>query len=155
VREAAVIARPTETLSELYEKDETAWLDAMAELSSLEHCSGMDLPNLREYLTDMAASDRREVYSRLAVLLTHFLKWEFQPELRGNSWRGTIREQRRELRLRCASGTLWNHAEAVLLDAYSEALLQAADETGLPLGVFPTENSWTLTHLLASNELPD
>ena len=96
----------------------------------------------------------REVYSRLAVLLTHFLKWKFQPELRGNSWRGTIREQRRELRLRCSSGTLWNHAEAVLSDVYSEALMQAADETGLPLEAFPTENPWTLTHLLATGELP-
>ena len=149
-----MIARPSETLSELYEKDETAWLDAMAELASLEHCAGMDLPNLREYLTDMAASDRREVYSRLAVLLTHFLKWEFQPEHRGNSLRGTIREQRRELRLRCASGTLWNHAEAVLRDAYSDALMQAVDETGLPLEAFPADNPWTLTHLLANGELP-
>ena len=149
-----MIARPTETLSELYEKDETAWLDAMAELATHGQIEAFDLPNLREYLTDMAASDRREVYSRLAVLLTHFLKWEFQPELRGNSWRGTIREQRRELRLRCASGTLWNHAEAVLPDAYSEALLQAADETGRPLESFPAENPWTLIHLLSNGELP-
>ncbi len=149
-----MIANRTETLSELYEKDETAWLDAMAELASLELRAELDLPNLREYLNDMAASDRREVYSRLAVLLTHFLKWEFQSEFRCNSWRGTIREQRRELRLRCASGTLLNYAAAVLEDAYSEALMQAVDETGLPLETFPAQNPWTLTHLLANGELP-
>ena len=58
----------------------------------------MDYQNLSEYLADMARRDRREVFSRLVVLLSHLLKWEHQPEKRSGSWRGTILEQRRELR---------------------------------------------------------
>ena len=149
-----MIAQQVQTLAELYERDETAWLEVMAELAAEGRVAEFDLPNLTEYLTSMGLRDRREVNSRLAVLLTHFLKWEFQPELRGNSWRGTIREQRRELRMICESGTLRNHAEDILDDAYSDAVMQAADETGLPLGTFPVKNPWDLNLLLANVELP-
>ncbi len=85
----------------------------------------------------MAKRDRREVISRLVVLLSHLLKWENQPERRSGSWRGTMRAQRRELRQLLESGTLRNHAEAVLADAYSEARRQAADETELNTDVIP------------------
>lgn len=77
------------------------------------------------------------------------LKWEHHPERRSGSWRGTIREQRRELRQLLESGTLRRHAEAVLADAYAEARRQAADETELPLSAFPVENRWGPDELLA------
>src|SRR5215471_13894744 len=85
-------------LSVLYEQDETAWLEAMSALAAAGRYDEMDFAHLSEYLTDMARRDRREVFSRLVVLLTHLLKWEHQADRRSGSWRGTIREQRRELR---------------------------------------------------------
>jgi hypothetical protein len=136
-------------LSMLYERDETAWLEAMSALAGSGQYAEMDFQHLSEYLADMAKRDRREVFSRLVVLLSHLLKWEQQPERRSGSWRGTIREQRRELRQLVESGTLRKHAEAVLADAYAEARRQAADETELPLGDFPVENPWGLDALLA------
>ncbi len=131
-------------LRTLYDHDETAWLDAMAALAAGRHVAHMDFPHLSEYLTDMAKRDRREVFSRLVVLLAHLLKWEYQPENRGGSWRVTIREQRRELRALFASGALRNHAEAVFAEAYAEARGQAADETELDPATFPADNPWTL-----------
>ena len=77
-------------LSVLYERDETAWLEAMSALAASGRHAEMDYQNLSEYLADMAGRDRREVFSRLVVLLTHLLKWEHQPERRSGSWRGTI-----------------------------------------------------------------
>src|SRR5437899_12937591 len=121
----------------------------MSALAAQGQYAAMDYRHLREYLADMAERDRREVFSRLVVLLAHLLKWEHQPEGRSGAWRGTIREQRRELRQLLESGTLRNHAEAVLADAYAEARLQAADETELGLAVFPTENTQGLDELLA------
>jgi hypothetical protein len=109
----------------------------------------MDYQNLSEYLADMAKRDRREVFSRLVVLLTHLLKWEHQPERRSGSWRGTILEQRRELRQLLESGTLRNHAAEVLADAYAAARQQAAAETELPLNIFPLEDARGLDELLA------
>ncbi len=136
-------------LSILYEQDETAWLDAMSALAADGRYAEMDFNHLSEYLADMAKRDRREVFSRLVVLQSHLMKAERQPQRRSGSWRGTIREQRRELRQLCESGTLRNHAEAVLADAYAEARKQAADETELDLNVFPAENPWSLDALLA------
>jgi hypothetical protein len=97
----------------------------------------------------MAKRDRREVYSRLVVLLTHLLKWQYQPDQRTGSWRGTILEQQRELRLLLESGTLRNHALASLAGAYADARKQAAAETDLARGTFPLESPWDLDGALA------
>jgi hypothetical protein len=139
-------------LSVLFEQDETAWLEAMANLAEQGRYAEMDYPNLSEYLADMAKRDRREVSSRLVVLLTHLLKWEHQPDHRSGAWRGTILEQRRELRKLLDSGTLHNHANAVLAEAYGDARKQAAAETGLPRTTFPAECSWDLESLLADDQ---
>ena len=140
------------SLDLLYEHDETAWLEAMAALAREHRPADMDFPHLGEYLTDMAKRDRREVVSRLIVLMTHLLKWDHQPEKRAGSWRGTIRAQRRELRQLLESGTLRNHAESVLDESYDEARLQAADETELAADTFPTKRPWSLDELLAEAE---
>src|SRR5271163_4644665 len=121
-------AAATETL---YELDETAWLEATANLIRNGRLAEVELNTLAEYLTDMAKRDRREVVSRLVLLLSHLLKWEYQPDRRSGSWRGTILEQQRELRQLLESGTLRNHATALFADAYTDARKQAAAETGL------------------------
>ena len=140
-------------LSVLFERDETAWLEAMAALAASGRYDEMDYLHLSEYLADMTKRDRREVFSRLVTLLSHLLKWEYQPALRSGSWRGTIREQRRELGQLLESGTLRNHALAVLPSAYAEARLQAADETQLSLDVFPLDDARTLDELLVEPEV--
>ena len=143
---------PTEQrLADLFEADETAWLESMAELIETGNIADLDYSNLREYLTDMALRDRREVESRLATLLAHLLKWDHQPDHRSNSWRGTIVTQRRELRQLLESGSLRVHAGEVLTQAYQHALDQAAAETGLERILFQTECPWTLDELMASN----
>ncbi len=78
------------------------------------------------------------------------LNWEHQPEKRSGSWRASILEQRRELRLLLESGTLHNHATASLPDAYQEAREQAAAETGLPIESFPRECARSIDELIAA-----
>lgn len=147
-----MVQRTPQALAALYESDETAWLEHTAELVRAGRLGEIDPATLAEYLTDMAKRDRREVFSRLVVLLAHLLKWEHQPDRRGGSWRATIREQRRELRQLLESGTLRNHAETVLADAYAEARNQAADEAEADVGVFPAGNPWTLERILSGQE---
>jgi cell division protein ZapA (FtsZ GTPase activity inhibitor) len=136
-------------LSVLYELDETAWLETMSALAADRRYAEMDYPHLSEYLADMAKRDRREVFSRLVVLLSHLLKWEYQATQQSGSWRATIREQKRELRQMLESGTLRNHAESILADAYAEARRQAADETELLVDVFPIDDARSLDEVLA------
>ena len=148
-----MIQRAATTLSQLYEVDETAWLEAMADLIQQGRWDDLDYPHLGEYLTDMARRDRREVESRLATLLTHVLKWEHQPDHRSRSWRATVIEQRQELSRLAARGVLRNHAETVLAEVYAEAVERAAAETGLPAESFPRECPYALDQLL-SLDLP-
>src|SRR5271166_2831120 len=57
--------RMIDLLPALYERDETAWLEAMAELARDGWAEDLDLGHLAEYLFDRARRDRREVESRL------------------------------------------------------------------------------------------
>jgi hypothetical protein len=139
-------------LSILFERDETAWLDVMSQLAAEGRYAEMDYSNLSEYLSDMSKRDRREVFSRLVILLTHLLKWEHQPDRHSGSWRGTILEQRRELRKLLESGTLHNHALTVLAEAYADARKQAAAEAELSRELFPVECRWDVEGLLADDD---
>jgi hypothetical protein len=150
-----MISTPVDSLAALYEADETAWLERMAELIRAGRVADLDFANLSEYLSDMAKRDRREVYSRLVVLLAHLLKWEYQPDRRSRSWQGTVLTQRRDLGLLLDSGTLRRHAAAVLADAYQAAREQAAVETGLPVETFPAECPSTVDDLLRQDPLPE
>jgi hypothetical protein len=141
---------PTLPRSDLYERDETAWLETMAELIRLGRLNEIDYPHLAEYLTDMARRDRREVESRLTVLLVHVLKWIHQPLWRSGGWKATIIEQRQELDGLVSRGVLRNHAETVLADAYCNAVERAAAETGLSIETFPATCPFTLDQLLSA-----
>ncbi len=145
-----MIQRATTSLSELYEVDETAWLEAMAELIRHGRRDELDYAHLGEYLSDMARRDRREVESRLTTLLAHALKWIYQPEHRSRSWHGTIIEQQQELEGEAARGVLRKHAEASLSQCYAKAVKRAAAETGLAASTFPAECPFTLEQLLTA-----
>lgn len=146
-----MIQQATLSLSQLYDKDETAWLEAMVERIRQGQWNDLDYPHLGEYLSDMARRDRREVESRLTTLLTHVLKWVHQPDQRSRSWRGTLVEQRQELSSLLTSGVLRNHAEAVLGITYAKAIERAAAETGLATDSFPAECPYSLEQLLSAD----
>src|ERR1700733_1614660 len=147
-----MVQRAPVATTALYDVDETAWLEETADLIRQGRLDAVELDSLVEFLTDMARRDRREVFSRLVVLLSHLLKWEYQPDGRSGSWRGTILEQQRELRQLLESGTLRNHANAVFADAYADARKQAAAETGLAGVTFPEECAWDLAGALADRD---
>ena len=137
-------------LDGLYERDEVAWYGAMIELIEQGRTEEVDFANLKELLTSMARSDRREVESRLVVLLAHFLKWQYQPDQRSNSWRLTLEVQKQFLQDEIdSSGTLRNHAVEILEKAYRKGVRLAVIETGLPPETFPAACPVTLDELLA------
>ena len=81
----------------LYEQDFYAWANEQAALLRSGRVSDADLEHIAEEIESMGRSEKRELISRLKLLLAHLLKWQFQPTLRGNSWRLTIEEQRRDV----------------------------------------------------------
>jgi hypothetical protein len=144
-----MVQQTSKALAALYELDETAWLEATSELIRESRYDLIDAHSLSEYLADMARRDRREVDSRLIVLLAHILKWLQQPDRRSGGWKATIIEQRQELESLLGRGVLWNHAEATLADAYRKAVERAAAETGLSNETFAEVCPFTLEQLLS------
>ena len=144
------MARETEAPPRsLYEEDETAWLELTADLIAKKRFEDVDQPALVEYLTDMAIRDRREVESRLTLLLEHVLKYDFQPDKRTKSWKRTILAQQDEFEGIVISKTLHKHAQGLLSKCYAKAVRRAAAATGLPERKFPSACPYTLERLLA------
>src|SRR5207237_7533549 len=131
----------------LYEQDETAWLEQTAGLVAQRRFAEIDHHQLSEYLADMARRDKRDVLSRLVVLLAHLLKWEHQPQQRTKSWEATILHQREELQDLLESGTLCNYAREVLAKAYQRAAREAALEMGADISALPEVCPWSLEEL--------
>ena len=78
-----------------YEKDIVAWANEQARLLRAGLFSQLDIEHIAEEIEDVGKSERRELKSRMAVLLAHLLKWQYQPSRRGNSWQRTIKVQRK------------------------------------------------------------
>ena len=118
----------------LYNLDENQWLEQQISLLKSGDVSTLDRANLIEYLTAMASRDKRELQSRLTVLLAHALKVKFQPLHISRSWTNTIGIQQREIKLLLKSmPSLVPYVATIFDEAYEDAVKQAAGETGLPL----------------------
>jgi len=139
-----------------YDEDFYAWTQEQARLLRTGQFSQIDVENVAEELESMGRSDKRELDSRLEVLLMHLLKWQVQPNLRPPSWRGTIREQRRRIEKLCReSPSLRPQVPHLIPDAYVEAREKAVEETGLAEAAFPTECPFTPEQILADDFLPE
>jgi hypothetical protein len=141
--------------SDTYERDFYAWTSEQAALLRAGRLSEADVENIAEEIESMGRSERRELVNRLAVLLTHLLKWQVQPALRGNSWRLTIVEQRARLAEHLRENpSLKSVLPDAFATAYRFALLRAQRETGLPEGAFPATCPWTSEEAVAEGFLP-
>ena len=141
-----------------YDEDFYAWTQHQAALLREEKWQDLDYPNLAEELESLGKRDRRELSSRLQVLVMHLLKWSYQPEghQHSQSWRRTIRTQRTELHVLLAdSPSLRRTVPQVLGERYPDAREDAGDETGLPLATFPDTCPWTADQILDESFWPD
>lgn len=77
-----------------YDKDVVAWAAEQAALLRAGKLSDIDIEHIAEEIEDVGKSEQRELASRMAVLLAHLLRWQYQPERRGSSWKTTLRLQR-------------------------------------------------------------
>lgn len=152
------------SLAALYQTNYAVWAQRNAELLRARRFEELDIEHLLEELSDMSKSDRRELHSRLLVLLAHLLKWQFQyPQLTdrwrefdGRSWRSTIVEQRAQLEglLRQSPG-LKSAVEASIAEAYPAAVRLARKETGLPQTTFPDTCPYSSRQILDEDYYPE
>ena len=140
----------------LYDTDFYAWANEQAALLRAGRLSDADVENIAEEIESMGRSERRELVSRLAVLLTHLLKWRFQPELRGRSWTLTIEQQRIQLDRHLGENpSLKSQIQSAMRDAYQDARVEAERETHLPRSTFPKDCPFTFDDAMNPDFWPD
>jgi len=139
----------------LYETDFYGWIQRQAQTLRAGNLAALDVENLIEEIESMGRSEKRELESRLEVLLMHLLKWQYQPERRGKSWQLTIEGQRDRLagHLR-ENPSLQDKLPACVQEAYRHAKREAIKETGLPAATFPSECPWTFEQAMDENFWP-
>lgn len=139
----------------LYDQDFYGWANQQARLLRAGKLSEADLEHIAEEIESMGKTEKRELISRLAVLLLHLLKWEYQPVRRGSSWSRTIRVQRRDLTMHMKDNpSLKSVIPEAMENAYGNALIEAADETGFPESTFPSSCPWTFDQIMSAEFWP-
>jgi len=140
-----------------YETDFYGWTLEQAKLLQAGDFDQLDREHLVEELQIMSARERRELLSRLRVLMMHLLKWQHQPHYIGRrSWEKTIKTQRKEIAFHMEDNPgLKPELEKIIGRAYDLALDDVEGETGLPRKVFPAECPWTYGQMLDAEFWPE
>jgi len=141
-----------------YDADIVAWANEQASLLRAGRLSDLDRVHIAEEIEDVGKSEQRELASRMAVLLAHLLKWEYQPEWRGSSWKDTIHTQRQRIERRiCKKPSLQASLSDAdwQADAWDDAVDAAVKETGIARKVFPKSCPWTKELIMSPNFYPD
>ena len=140
-----------------YETDVVAWANEQAKLIRAGQLDQLDLTHIAEEIEDVGKSEQRELASRMAVLLAHLLKWEFQPSRRSKSWQFALATQRKEVEyvLAEAPSLHGKFADAKWLEIlWAKARTQAEAETGLDIDTFPEIRPWRISDVLSEGWLP-
>lgn len=150
-----------EDTAALYDRDFFEWTSRNAELLRRGCLEEIDLEHIAEEIQDLGDRHRREIRSRLVVLVKHLLKWSMQPQRRytefgSSSWLSTIREQRRQLAdLLEEAPSLRTFAEKTLPKAHRGAVKEASAETGIPIKEFPGQCPFRFEQVLEDEFLPE
>ncbi len=139
-----------------YKQDIVAWAQEQAQLIRAGRFDLLDLEHIADEIDDVGKSEARELESRMAVLIGHLLKYQYQPKRRSTSWALTISEQRKRIliRLKRTPGLKAFFIEDERFDdAYLDGRLIAEKETGLD--DFPSTCPWSIDEVLSADWLPE
>ena len=87
--------RPNELVG--YDEDLLLWSQQQARLLREGRFAELDVARLADEIEDVGESEKREMASRVSVLLAHLIKWKLQRPRRSSSSEATIRDQRRRI----------------------------------------------------------
>ncbi|MBF0338617.1 MAG: DUF29 domain-containing protein [Nitrospirae bacterium] len=141
----------SDTLTEpsLYETDFYQWAFHNADLLRQGRFAEIDLENIIEELEGMARRDRRELLSRLKVLIMYLLKWQYQPKRRCGSWSSTIGTQRADIKhLLADNPSLKNNIGTVMDEEFITAKRLFEVETKISARKLPETCPYTFEQLM-------
>jgi tRNA A37 methylthiotransferase MiaB len=109
----------------------------------------LDIENLVEEISSLGKQQKQELRNRLGVLIGHLLKWQFQTELRGKSWRATIREQRDEiLDILKENPSLKPYLDEAVQKGFRQGVNLVLRETPLDIDDLPSECPYEIAQIL-------
>jgi len=139
-----------------YEEDFYSWALLQSNLLRQRCFDQLDLLNLVEELEDLGKRHYEQLESRLMQLIAHLLKWKVQHWKRTNSWRATIRVQRKSIaKLLQRNPGLRSRLGEALQESWDQARDLAIIETDLPEDQFPESCPFNLAEVLDQDFWPD
>ncbi|MGB3581629.1 MAG: DUF29 domain-containing protein [Roseiarcus sp.] len=144
------------TRRSLHDSDFYAWSFEQAALLRAGRVGEADLAAIAEEIESMGKTEKRELISRVTVLLLHLLKWRGQPAGRGNSWRLSIANARDEIAdLLADNPSLKTVLDEVTASAYRYARRNAAIETEMGEEAFPAQCPWRFAQAMDEGFWPE
>lgn len=141
-----------------YATDVIAWANEQAAFIRSGRFDLLDLEHIADEIEDVGKSEQRELESRMAVLLAHLIKWQFQPDRRGKSWSLTIIDQHESIDRRLKKtpnlkSTL--NGPDGWADAWQDARRMATQETGIEYAEFPKDLPWSFDQIMNPEFWPE
>ena len=140
---------------DLYDKDFFAWSGQQAALLRAGQFNAADIEHIAEEIESMGNTEKRELVSRLKVLLLHLLKWQFQSPGRGSSWETSIKIRRLELVDHLSDNpSLKSKLSEAISSAYRIAVVAASGETGMPETTFSENCPYSFQQMMSRSFWP-
>jgi hypothetical protein len=140
----------TPTMLRAYKEDYAGWVEDTARAIEDGRFDDIDRAALADEVRDLGKSERARIESALRILVLHLLKTKYQPDKRSRSWEASIRVQRKHAaEFLMESPSLRPDLPKLLSNAYDNARIDAANETGIDIDTFPETCEWTVEEVLA------
>ena len=143
-------------LKNLYEIDDSQWLEITIKLLKNRQFKDLDLENLIEELEDLGKEKKNAVASLLEQVIRHLLLlqyWQSEAEYNAVHWQGEIYTFRIQLK-RKLTNNLRNYLEEELNSIYKDALGFVKIKTQNSVS-FPPECPYSIDQLLDIEWLPE
>ena len=142
----------------LYDQDFYLWIQTTIQHLQERNLEQLDIENLIEEIDSMGRSEKKELKTRLVVLIEHLLKlqyWIEEKDDNARGWRNTVVEQRRQITYTLAdSPSLKAILNDVFLPCYQDAKKDTINKYQLPSNLFPEEPPFSLAQVLNADFIP-
>lgn len=139
-----------------HDEDFYGWAMANASLLKQGKIGEADMEYIIEELEEMVSSNECQLINRLAILISHLLKWQLQPDFRGRSWSGTIKEQRHRIKRLIKKNPSLNPK---IYESVEEGFLDSKDliekETPIDLKLLPATCPYTFEQIMDDAFYPE
>jgi hypothetical protein len=138
----------------LHDTDLLRWSEEQSSILRSRDFQNLDIDHIIEEIEAVGKSDQHALYSYLVVLLTHFLKKEYQPGMLCKSWvKSIINSSSAIKKILKRNPSYKRFLDEDLQDAYKVARLNAILETGLDQKLFPKLVPYEIDEILNEEEI--